>query len=67
LTTPYVRLHLVSATAAAATTLVWIEGLRVLLPGRAPTLLAVTIETAAFITPLALAMLRRPQLQPRPS
>jgi VanZ family protein len=67
LTTSYVRLQSLTAIALAGTALVWIEGLRLLLPGRAPTLLAAVMQAAAFVTPLALAMLRRSQLQPRTS
>jgi VanZ family protein len=63
----YVRLQSLTVIVVAVTALVSIEGLRLLLPGRAPTLVAPLMQTAAFVAPLALALLRRPDLQPRPS
>lgn len=67
LTTSYLRLQLLTTIGLSGAVLVWIESLRLLLPGRAPTLLAVVAETAAFVTPLFVTVLRRPLLRPRPS
>jgi glycopeptide antibiotics resistance protein len=58
LPTDYVRLQLLATMSLAAVALLWIEGIQLLLPGAAPTLLAVALETAAFASPMALAMLR---------